>query len=1137
MSERKAQGSNVFVCHLSKSAAVKLLKKHEGFDPMAIERVYDYWTRKRRARKEPLLRTLQPKTAANDRDPEHTFREREKTRRPTTRRRRTVNRSDNVVEKLNEIKDEMGHVCNIFRSMVNRESAKCHVVNIYMAQKRILLDKLTTSEGQNASKLNEIRKDQEKKEKGLKKDDAEYKAKISRFVMQNVFHGNLRKMFATARGTEGEGGCDAAIARRLKKAQKRRQKVISYLVQDRNWQKWHDKNWLQRMHVVLKRRSVLLGMTRYVNQKRVWMRWEKFTKLTRERRVRKMIEMGQKRNASSGNASKTKQKGTESKEPQTSETTKKKTTVSGCSSGESKTADDTLVSDPKSMETVTMSTIDWANRQGIVPPQMPNVCKTICIPAAFNVPQNGFTCLPPRLKEMYSEAEKDAMQPPKDVSEKMEALRFRRQRIQTLMHEGQMDRNEAIIQFNQEWNQRLENNEKKKHLRKLKQNLIQNAETHPFPRATDSSDIPNPMVKEGTSMDEHFVHDQRLPVLDLELSELSVITYPKQRKQCLSYIKNRIKHLQNSTIQKERSARLIELETALQFFSKLKEAKEVNLNLIRSIVVHYSQNKSAEEGFVMDATALVGGQRKRKSVATPSKRLSKIPKSRHVSENKSIKRVSLVKRHRQRLAVEIRMQGRKRTLPLKPGTRVSVNPFCGPGKTLVPSQLTPYLTETQLKTPVPEKRIAEPEKVVPTEYEIVSNADDEASSDWNELLQRKGPVAQVPVHSVGMAKTHSAPLLVMTDDAYAGLSQSKGQRKKVMVGLGSSKRLIKGKTVSLTALKNKQRLRRALLKPLLVPFKGTRRLPKAKLRKIKALSKVKMEVPSRPQKKPIFSYVFKVNKAEASDKGSFQMKLPPCVRAEVVRSGVTRIGRGNRIWIDRVDPSSLKKPSFNAPRSSASVNRLISPLSRVLSMDQKKNEFLKKQRIQSALSRKRNEERKAQKWTEVQESASLLVSRQQNFLPFCLSNKRKTESSTKTTRPIRVKRQLDPKKEACKLHGATLEMGWTFPIDDLIRAFSARFDVDNPSIREDEQDLHEIVEIKNEAVETSSSEKPKGAKVISAKEASLEDLHVSHVKTQQVISQLGCDNADEWSIEERKALSDDHEVIPLRKYSFHERHF
>ena len=1152
MMERKSKGSSAFMQPLSKAAAVKLLKKHEGFESTVIERVYEYWARKRRARKEPLLRTLQPKTAANDRDPDHTFREREKVKRPNTRRRRHVNRGENVEEKLNEIKDEMGHVCNILRSMINRESVKAHVVNVYVAQKRLLLDKLSSEEQGQTSKLTEIRKDQKKKERYLKRDDAEYRAKICRFLLQNVFHGQLRKMFASARGTEGEGGCDAAISRRLRKAQKRRQKVISFLVQDRNWQKWHDKTWMQKMYIILKKRSILGSMTRYVHQKRTWRRWDAFVKLTRDRRQRKMIELAQKRRLVPGHPGKTtkmlKSTGKPSSDSKSdpgkvTDIHRKKAIPRPNSAPHSEGGEshgDGSGGDATSAEAVAGWTVAWAQRQGIVAPKAPRVTKTINIPSTFVVPQNGFSCLPPRLKEMYTEAEKDAMQPPDQVSRKIKALRLRRQRLRQIQRDGQAERTAAVAQFNQEWQRDSERKHQKDRTQRLQRDLLETRELSQKERVKKAyafltknqrgkTNSVEEFVSPGQPMDEGMASEPALEMEGVTSECLSCENYAEMRRKVLLFLKQKIRSLsRRSSEQQRNNSGIPELKEMLERFWQLKSAKIPDLCLMEALIgdlVTAAEQDAASDGPASSADISDEGtssaiRKKRKRSRNKVNPRSKATKSNQEVESSKerktdgtlMKRVYLIKRPHRRLALEIRLRGRNKTMQLKPGQTAQFNAFPGDGQQMDIDMLRRHIEAEDVTSEMADERVR---STAGTSKESAMDPKQrqqpELSAHWNSLCSRDGPVAQVSVHSHRMIKAQSAPVLVTSDECYppnAQHNKTKSVRRNVAVGMGASLRLLKGKGISLSALNKRQRLRRQILKPLLPRIEANRSLPKTKLRKIQALLNVKMQVPSRPERKPLFCYAFKLDNIVHSDKiPANMMKSPPYLPPEVLRSGLTRVGRGNRMWVDRVDPLTLRRSTLKDGDSARSVGDLIPTLQRVLKSDQRKRRVIRQKSIQRSLYKRKLEEKKAQKINEMQESATQLANRQQNFLPYCVVQCGLGKDARRGEKAGKTREEVDTKKEAQRLYGTMMEVGVPLPMQHLLHATSsasAAALAAGPSSNAMESAQ---MRIKTEPPMTMGmfheERNQNGAQVTTPSEAPLEDGNTSIVMPREVMSSLG----------------------------------
>ena len=1135
---------------LSKAAAVKLLKKHEGFESTVIERVYEYWARKRRTRKEPLLRTLQPKTAANDRDPDHTFREREKVKRPNTRRRRHVNRGENVEEKLNEIKDEMGHVCNILRSMINRESVKAHVVNVYVAQKRLLLDKLSSEEQGQTSKLTEIRKDQKKKERYLKKDDAEYRAKICRFLLQNVFHGQLRKMFASARGTEGEGGCDAAVSRRLRKAQKRRQKVISFLVQDRNWQKWHDKTWMQKMYIILKKRSVLGNMTRYIHQKKTWRRWDAFVKLTRDRRQRKMIELAQKRRLVPGHPGKTTKTLKSTAKPSSDSKSdpgkatdihRKKATSRPNSAPHSEGGEshgDGSGGDATSPEAVAGWTVAWAQRQGIVAPKAPRVTKTITIPSTFVVPQNGFSCLPPRLKEMYTEAEKDAMQPPDHVSRKIKALRLRRQRLRQIQRDGQAERTAAVAQFNQECQRDSERKHQKDQTQQLRRDLLEARELSQKERVKKAYASLTKNRQGKTNSSEEFTSPGQPmnvgiasePALEMEgvTSEcLSCENYAEMRQKLLLFLKKKIRSLSRRSSEQQRNKGGIpELKEMLERFWQLKSAKIPDLCLMEAVIgdlVPTSEQDAASDGPASSAdisddgtSSAIRKKRKRsrnkvnpRSKATKSNQDVESSKERK-TDGTSMKRVYLIKRPHRRLALEIRLRGRNKTMKLKPGQTVQLNAFPGDGQEMDVDMLRRHIEAEDVTCETADERVR---SIGSTSKESAMDPkqQQELTAHWNSLCSRDGPVAQVPVHSHRMIKAQSAPVLVTSDECYPSNIQhnkSKSVRRNVAVGMGASLRLLKGKGISLSALNKRQRLRRQILKPLLPRIEANRSLPKTKLRKIQALLNVKMQVPSRPERKPLFCYAFKLDNIMQSDKiPANMMKPPPYLSPEVLRSGLTRVGRGNRMWVDRVDPMTLRRSAPKEGDKATSVCHSIPTLQRVLKSDQRKKKVIRQKSIQRSLFKRKLEEKKAQRINEMQESATQLANRQQNFLPYCVVQCGLGKDARRGEKAGKTREEVDTKKEAQRLYGTMMEVGVPLPMKHLLHAtssVSAAAVAAGPSSNAMESTQ---MRIKTEPPMTMGmfheERNQNGAQVTTPSEAPLEDGNTSTMMPREVMSSLG----------------------------------
>jgi len=212
-------------------------------------------------------------------------------------------------------------------------------------------------------------------------------------------------------------------------------------------------------------------------------------------------------------------------------------------------------------------------------------------------------------------------------------------------------------------------------------------------------------------------------------------------------------------------------------------------------------------------------------------------------------------------------------------------------------------------------------------------------------------------------------------------------------------------------------------------------MPRTKELKVKALSKVKMEVPCKPVQALLFSQVFRLARSDKPDKTPSIMKLPPDIPVEVVNSGVVRIGRGNRVWLDRVNPASMKKPDFGRKRNYSAVDKLLPTLDRVIKADRRKEEVIKSHSMLRDLAKKKLEEKKAEKLNKIQEAAARFLDRQSHFLPYCTQETQKKQLTLdKSTKVKSLSAESDLIKEAERLHGAAYEMGLELPVDYLYQS-------------------------------------------------------------------------------------------------------
>eukprot|EP00879_Flechtneria_rotunda_P016785 GHRR01017568.1.p1 GENE.GHRR01017568.1~~GHRR01017568.1.p1 ORF type:complete len:620 (+),score=238.42 GHRR01017568.1:338-2197(+) len=143
-SERTAASAVAAIDHLPKQEAVRLLTIECGGREKLVWDVYQYWVNKRKRWGKPILRRLQAPTAPSDQNPYNTFRSREKVNRPQTRRRR--DNSDELMEKLRQLRDNLSASKQIMEELVRRERRKrdlaCTEVELLRIRYRHWHDKL-----------------------------------------------------------------------------------------------------------------------------------------------------------------------------------------------------------------------------------------------------------------------------------------------------------------------------------------------------------------------------------------------------------------------------------------------------------------------------------------------------------------------------------------------------------------------------------------------------------------------------------------------------------------------------------------------------------------------------------------------------------------------------------------------------------------------------------------------------------------------------------------------------------------------------------------------------------------------------------------------------------------------------------
>lgn len=949
ITERKIKGTNYAMQHLTKVAALKLLNKHEGIDLEVIELVYDYWIQKRQNLKTPLLRTLQPKTAANDRNPDHTFREREKVKRPNTRRRRHISRADNAEEKLLEIKDEMAHVCNIFKSMVNRESLKAHVVNLYIAEKRTLLDQLTCQETGGPDKTQSIRKEQEKRERYLKKDDAEYRAKMSRFLLQNVFCGQLRKMFVCSRGFEADADPEMILSKRIRRAEKRRQKVISFLVQDRNWQKWHDTTWMHQMFLTLRKRSIYSEIAKSQNQKKLWKKWEKFVKQTRDEKIKQLTDGTTRKKPSNSKQRKTNKSkdSTETDSIQSKPQGKKTSKKSSAKAPEKplmNQGEDSAPIDGTMLKEVSKGTLKWALEQGIQPPtETSAISREIIIPQTMIAPQLGFPCLPPRLKEMYSEAEKDATSSPDQIIQKTDELKSRRDRILELMKHTLISRSEAIAQNAKETNWKRQKQRRNRHRSKIKKSI---REVHSNKYLQDKAQrICNALVSKLSQNLDSF-NEVSNPAQDskpdLPVEDEFIKGEYKTRRKGLKICKAKIYDLKKAMMDCKKKEELIRKGQELRFllirFWKLKFHKSQ---------FHYI--KDSQTGTKQDQNEVEKGQ-----FSTP-------------------KKVTIVRRRNHRVVLDLMSNGQSHEIPLNPRSQLLLTPF--QGDFLDPSGINDYLSKTT-------------------------------------------------------SKALPSPL----QSPQIGAKEVESKHRKVLVGLSASRRLLRGKGVSPSTLLKRHKLRRMMLNPVLSRSLNRASISDTKLRKLGAIREMKLDVPRPPEKRPYFAYSFKLDPTNDESGSRRNSKFLTGIPDDVLSSGIARIGRGNRIWIDRADPVNFTKLK-ESPVSSTPNFQQLPVLQRVLKGDQFKKSLIHKHNKEQKKIRRETEEEELKKAAVAQESHTEVMRRQENFLPhWSVPASTQNTSQDAKRRELKLKRKGDRLKEAQRIQGTVMEMGLKLPLQKIFNA-------------------------------------------------------------------------------------------------------